>query len=91
MIMLHCSPERDYIQKTTYSCGRFSYTYEADFAKNLPEALSRCNVAGGCTDPEGNVYLAMRGPGQIVKLDSDGNFVKCFGKELLENYIHFIY
>ena len=91
MKILHCAKERDYIQKTVYSDGGFAYEYESDFAKGLPAALGRCSVAGGCTDPEGNVYLAMRDPGQIVKLTPSGQFVKAFGGEILDSYIHFIY
>ena len=90
MKLSHCDINRDYVQKTIYTCGDFSYEYESDFAKNLPASLARCSVAGGCCDPEGNVYLSVRGPGQIVKLDRDGNFVKSFGGNLLEDYIHFI-
>ena len=90
MKLLHCDDNRDYIQKTIYSDGSFSYEYESDFAKNLPAGIAGASVAGGCTDPEGNVYLAMRGPAQIVKLDPEGNYVKSFGGQLLEEYIHFI-
>lgn len=61
MKILHCDARRDEIQKTVYSCGEFAYEYISDFAKDLPGNVASASIAGGCTDPEGNVYLGMRG------------------------------
>ena len=91
MKILHCDARRDEIQKTVYSCGEFAYEYISDFAKDLPGNVASASIAGGCTDPEGNVYLGMRGnPSQIVKLAPDGTYIKGFGGELLGDYLHFI-
>lgn len=84
--------ERDERQKTIYKDGAFCYEYIADYAKNLPAQISGAVVAGGCTDPENNLYLAMRAnPSRIVMLDAEGNYVRQFGEQYFGEYIHFIY
>lgn len=93
MKQLKCSEARDQLQKTIYSCGEFSYEYIPDFCKELPGNLRNLSIAGGCTDPDGNVYLAARGiPSQIIQMNPEGEFVKAFGRELnMGDHIHFIY
>lgn len=92
MIISHCDCSRDYQQQTIYSGGEFAYRYESDFAKNVPAPYNHASVAGGCTDAEGNVYLAgrMSPASVIIKLDPQGNFVKAFGQDCLKEYVHFI-
>lgn len=84
--------DRDDHQKTYYTGGDYTYEYIADYAKGIPAAIAGAVVAGGCTDPDNNLYLAMRAnPSRIVMLDPEGNFVKEFGQEYFGDYIHFIY
>lgn len=91
MKLLHCDSAREADQKTIYQSGIFSYEYIADYAKGLPGNVAKASIAGGCTDPEGNLYLGMRGdPSQVVMLDTEGNYVKCFGGELFGDYLHFM-
>lgn len=91
MKLIHCDNDRDNIQTTIYKCGEFEYQYISDFPKNLPPDVANSNIAGGCTDPEGNVYLGMRGtPSRIVVLDQDGNYIKSFGEKFFDDYLHFI-
>lgn len=92
MKTLTVGSERDAAQKTIYAGGDFAYEYIADYAKGLPADIANAVVAGGCTDSDNNLYLAMRAnPSRIVMLDSEGNYVKQFGKEFFGDYIHFIY
>ncbi len=91
MVVSKCDVNREEKQKTIYMCGDFEYEYIADFAKGLPSDVAKSNVAGGCCDEDGNVYLGVRAnPSRVVMLDNDGNYVKSFGESLFGNYLHFM-
>ncbi len=67
-----------------YRNNGFSYQLEPDFAK-VPDYLAAAGFPTGCCDEEGNIYAVCRNNEHpIVLLDSEGNYLRDFGKGLFK-------
>lgn len=70
--------------------GEFAYKIHPDFQK-IPDFVDQTvSMPHGCTDDEGNLYVTSRDKNHpIIKLDSDGNYIKDFGAGLF-TFTHMI-
>ena len=70
--------------------GNFQYTHVDDWAK-LPQGMSFHECPGVAVDSQDNVYVLTRGDDPIIVFDSEGNFIRTFGKGEFSNRTHGLY
>lgn len=80
MKMIKANRDRDLIAQTIFKCGEFAYELDKDFL-TLPDFLRYTPICTGCCDENDNIYLATRDRERpIVVVDSNGNYIRDFGK-----------
>ncbi|MGI5888164.1 MAG: hypothetical protein ACOX6J_02155 [Oscillospiraceae bacterium] len=104
MEIRHLNEDRSREQKLIVGTedGTFRYEVLMDYPKGLPDDLALVpysgNISGGTVDSEGNLLCGLRGGSmmngepvtQILKFDSDGNYIESLGKGAISGTIHFI-
>ena len=75
-----------------FNCGKFSYRFIWDWAKNMPDKIKDGTVPNVASDPDGNIYVAERVKGYpIAKFTNDGTFIRYYGQDLDIDEIHGLY
>lgn len=81
---IHGKQDRDTLTRTVFCTDGFSYSLIPNYGK-FPSGWEQIMFPCGCCDEEDNLYLTTRNlEHPIVMLDSQGNYVRDFGRGLFK-------